>query len=123
MLSNKAFKILIVLGAALAMLSSNVDAAPASAVEAVKGGSCIQCFAPPQCPPCAADETCVIVPADCRSCGSGTCTKTKIPSKSESTRSCIQCFAPPTCPPSCKAGTKCVIIPASCDDCGRGYCA
>ncbi|KAG9322287.1 hypothetical protein KVV02_006710 [Mortierella alpina] len=121
MLSNKAFKILIVLGAALAMLSSSVDAAPASAVEAAKGESCIRCFAPPMCPPCAADETCVIVPADCHSCGSGTCTK-KAPTKRASSSRCIQCFAPPTCPP-CKAGTKCVIVPATCDDCGRGYCA
>ncbi|KAF9571570.1 hypothetical protein EC968_000387 [Mortierella alpina] len=122
MLSNKAFKILIVVGAALAMLSSSVDAAPATPVEVVKEGSCIRCLAPPMCPPCAADETCVIVPADCHSCGSGTCTKKKASSELESSRHCIQCFAPPTCPP-CEAGTKCVIIPATCDDCGSGYCA
>ncbi|KAF9284399.1 hypothetical protein BGZ68_004707 [Mortierella alpina] len=120
MLSNKAFKILVVLGATLALLSSSVNAAPASAVEVTNDKSCIRCFAPPMCPPCAADEECVITPADCHSCGSGTCTKKA--AKPELSRRCIQCFAPPTCPP-CKAGTKCVIIPATCNDCGSGYCA
>ncbi|KAG0004477.1 hypothetical protein BGZ65_000285 [Modicella reniformis] len=39
----------------------------------VKGEHCIQCFAPPMCPPCGKDEKCVIIPATCNDCGSGSC--------------------------------------------------
>ncbi|KAG0043412.1 hypothetical protein BGZ83_011449 [Gryganskiella cystojenkinii] len=34
---------------------------------------CIQCFAPPTCPPCDKGWHCQIIPASCDDCGSGFC--------------------------------------------------
>ncbi|KAI8352707.1 hypothetical protein B0O80DRAFT_81337 [Mortierella sp. GBAus27b] len=94
--------------------------------DAKKVKGCIKCFAPPMCPPCEADEECVLVPATCNDCGSGFCKKKqplapKAASKNAKGKTCVQCFAAPSCPP-CAKDEKCVIIPATCDDCGSGHC-
>ncbi|KAF9347191.1 hypothetical protein BGX34_003319, partial [Mortierella sp. NVP85] len=72
MIATKFFKPLVVAAAAMLVLGTAVNAAPA------KGERCIQCFAPPMCPPCASNEKCVIIPATCNDCGSGHCEKIDI---------------------------------------------
>ncbi|KAF9926721.1 hypothetical protein FBU30_003753 [Linnemannia zychae] len=65
MIATKVLNTLFVLLAAMVMLSASADAAPKA--------RCVQCFAPPTCPPCATTEKCVIIPATCDDCGSGYC--------------------------------------------------
>ncbi|KAK3846070.1 MAG: hypothetical protein J3R72DRAFT_435222 [Linnemannia gamsii] len=69
MIAAKAFQTLFFFLAVLVMLgASSVDAAPA------KGNNCIQCFAPPKCPPsCPLGQKCHLIEASCHSCGSGEC--------------------------------------------------
>ncbi|KAF9899024.1 hypothetical protein BX616_003355 [Lobosporangium transversale] len=104
---------IFLIAAAMVMVSSFVEAAPAA-----KPTSCIKCLAPPMCPPCGTGFKCVITPATCHDCGKGECKPAETQTKPGH---CIYCFAPPTCPP-CGEDEKCVIIPATCHDCGDGYC-
>ncbi|KAF9549755.1 hypothetical protein EC957_002820 [Mortierella hygrophila] len=67
MIAAKALQILFFFLAVLVMLGASVDAAPATTKR------CIQCFAPPTCPPCNKDQVCKIIPASCHDCGSGEC--------------------------------------------------
>ncbi|KAI7824342.1 hypothetical protein BC939DRAFT_450099 [Gamsiella multidivaricata] len=68
MLATKVFQPIFLVVAAL-FLFNTIEAAPKKTKE------CIQCFAPPMCPPCSCGYECVIIPPSCHDCGEGFCRK------------------------------------------------